>query len=123
MSVRVTLKGNETGLKMDGTAISSVEGHDRLGRLVPGHSEYAAKRRRIAARLAQLVADYEPSPSQQQLLAIVAQHLDGAERARSLIQRVRAGNAARRLLRDIPRKPEQPPPSLESYKRKREAQP
>jgi hypothetical protein len=108
---------------MDGSAVGAAEGHDKLGRLIRGHTEYAAKRRRIAERLAQLVADYHPSPSQKQLLAIIAGHLDDAERARSLVQRVRAGNAARRLLRDIPRKPEPPPPSLETYKRKREAQP
>ena len=108
---------------MDGSAIGAAEGHDKLGRLVRGHSEYAAKRRRLAERLAQLVADYDPSPSQKQLLAIIAGHLDDAERARSLVQRVRAGNAARRLLRDIPRKPEAPPPTIAEYeKRMREAQ-
>src|SRR5215469_11385864 len=31
---------------MDGSAIGAAEGHDKLGRLVRGHSEYAAKRRR-----------------------------------------------------------------------------
>ena len=70
-----------------------------------GNSEYRAKKQRIAARLAQLIADHDPTPSQKQILAVVAHHLDDAERARSLVQRVRAGNAARRLLRDIPRKP------------------
>jgi hypothetical protein len=71
----------------------------------PGHSEYRAKKQRIAARLEQLLADHDPTPSQKQILAVVAHHLDDAERARSLVQRVRAGNAARRLLKDIPRKP------------------
>ena len=75
-----------------------------------GNSEYRAKKKRIAARLAQLIADHDPTPSQKQILAVVAHHLDDAERARSLVQRVRAGNAARRLLKDIPRKP--PPAQL-----------
>ena len=75
-----------------------------------GNSEYRAKKQRIAARLAQLIADHDPTPSQKQILAVVANHLDDAERARSLVQRVRAGNAARRLLKDIPRKP--PPAQL-----------
>ena len=71
----------------------------------PGNSEYRAKKQRIAARLEQLLADHDPTSSQRQLLAIIAGHLDDAERARSLVQRVRAGNAARRLLKDIPRRP------------------
>jgi hypothetical protein len=79
----------------------------------PGNTEYAAKRRRIADRLAQLIADHDASPSQKQLLAVVANHLDDAERARSLVARVRAGNAARRLLKDIPRRPSLAPRSAE----------
>jgi hypothetical protein len=101
---------------MDGTAIGAAEGHDKLGRLVRGHSEYAAKRRRLAERLAQLVADYDPSPSQKQLLAIIAGHLDDAERARSAYTRQRASNSAARLLANLPRKPEPPLPlTLDAY--------
>jgi hypothetical protein len=81
------------------------QGHDELGRLVRGHSEYAARKRRLAERLAKLRLDYDPSPSQQMLLVVVARHLDDAERARSAVARTRATNAARRLLKDIPRKP------------------
>jgi hypothetical protein len=84
---------------------------DRPWLFQSGNSEYRAKKQRIAARLAQLIADHDPTPSQKQLLAVVAHHLDDAERARSLVQRVRAGNAARRLLKDIPRKPQAPPMS------------
>jgi len=83
---------------------------DRPWLFQSGNSEYRAKKQRIAARLAQLIADHDPTPSQKQILAVVAHHLDDAERARSLVQRVRAGNAARRLLKDIPRKP--PPAQL-----------
>ena len=78
---------------------------DRPWLFQAGNSEYRAKKQRIAARLAQLIADHDPTPSQKQILAVVANHLEDAERARSLVQRVRAGNAARRLLKDIPRKP------------------
>jgi hypothetical protein len=60
--------------------------------------------------LEQLLADHDPTPSQRQLLAIVAGHLDDAERCRSAAARIRATNAARRLLKDIPRKP--PPAQL-----------
>jgi len=78
-----------------------------------GHSEYAAKRRRVAERLAELSLDYDASsPSQRTLLLLAAQHLDEATMTRSAERRVRAGNAANRLLRQIPRKPEPPVPSL-----------
>jgi hypothetical protein len=90
---------------MDGAATS---GHDELGRLVRGHSEYAARKRRLAERVAKLRLDYDPSPLQQMLLVVIAGHLDDAERCRSAIARTRATNAARRLLKDIPRKPEPP---------------
>jgi hypothetical protein len=46
------------------------------------------------------------------LLVVVAGHLDDAERCRSAIARTRATNAARRLLKDIPRKPGPPAPRL-----------
>jgi hypothetical protein len=92
---------------MDGSVIGAVLQHDqRSGRFLAGHTEYRAKQQRIAERLAQLLADYDPSPSQRQLLAVVARHLDDAERARSAVTRSRASNAAKRLLKDIPRKPE-----------------
>ena len=39
------------------------QAHDELGRLVRGHSEYAARKRRLAERLAKLRLDYDPSPS------------------------------------------------------------
>ena len=94
---------------MDGAATS---GHDEFGRLVRGHSEYAARKRRLAERVAKLRLDYDPSPSQQMLLIVIAGHLDDAERCRSAIARTRATNAARRLLKDIPRKPEPPAPRL-----------
>jgi hypothetical protein len=95
---------------MDGAATS---GHDELGRLVRGHSEYAARKRRLAERLAKLRADYDPSSSQEMLLVVIAGHLDDAERCRSAVARTRATNAARRLLKDIPRRPSLAPRSAE----------
>jgi hypothetical protein len=101
---------------MDGSVAGMAQGHDKLGRLVPGHSEYAAKKRRIAARLEQLITDHDALPSQRQKLAIAAELLDTAERGRSLVTRTRAANAAGRLLRDIPLKPRPPQPdALDKY--------
>jgi hypothetical protein len=89
---------------MDGSAIGAVTDHDQLGRFKSGNTEYAAKRRRVAELLAQLAVDYDASPSQQQLLAVAALHLDDAVVARTAERRVRATNAATRILRSIPRR-------------------
>ena len=91
---------------MDGAA----NGHSASGQFRRRNNEYRAKRLRLADRLAKLRLDYDPSPSQQMLLVVIAGHLDDAERCRSAIARTRATNAARRLLKDIPRKP--PPAQL-----------
>ena len=110
--------------QMNGSANGAVAHHDRHGRLANGNTEYRAKQQRIAEKARQLALDYDPSPSQHMLLSIIARHLDDAERARTAERRVRAGNAANRLLRLIPRKPEPAPPPLQSYKqRKHEATP
>jgi hypothetical protein len=98
---------------MDGSVSGTAQGHDKLGRLLPGHSEYAARRRRIAARVEQLSAEYNAdTPSKQILLGIVAVHLDEAERTRNSERRVRSSNAAQRILRSLPKR-EQPVPSLQ----------
>ena len=91
---------------MNGAPVGATLGHDpRNGTFTAGNSGRAAKKRRIAERLARLRLDYDPSASQEMLLAVVAGHLDDAERCQSAIARTRATNAARRLLKDIPRKP------------------
>ena len=91
-----------------GVIIGKTPGRDlRKGTFTVGNSEREAKRRRIAERLEALLADYDPTPSQKQLLAIVAGHLDDAERANTAERRVRAGNAANRLLRLIPKREEE----------------
>ncbi len=89
---------------MDGSAIGAVAAHDQLGRFTTGNTEYRAKQQRVAERVRQLALDYDPSPSQRMLLSIIARHLDDAERARTAERRVRAGNAATRLLRQLQRK-------------------
>jgi hypothetical protein len=80
--------------------------HDPVsGQFLLRHKGRTAKKRRIAERLARLRLDYDPSSSQEMLLAVAAGHLDDAERCQTAIARTRATNAARRLLKDIPRKP------------------
>ena len=91
---------------MDGTANGAVAGHDRRGRFVNGHSEYAARRRRVADRLQQLCADYDDSsPTSRQLLGIAAQHLDDAAVTRVAAKRARSTRAAMKILDRISRKP------------------
>ena len=94
-----------SGSKMDGSAAGMAVGHNRLnGRFTVGNTEYRARQQRLAERVRQLTLDYDPSPSQLELLPIIARHLDDALRGRSAERRVRAGNAANRLLRLIPRR-------------------
>jgi hypothetical protein len=90
---------------MNGSATGTAPGHDeRTGRFTNGHSEYRARKQRLAERVRQLTLDYDPGPSQLMLLPIIARHLDDAERARPAERRVRAGNIANRLLRQIPKR-------------------
>jgi hypothetical protein len=93
---------------MDGSVIGPTPAHDQLGRFRAGNSEYRARQQRLAERVRQLNLDLDPSPSQRLLLPIIARHLDDALRARTAERRVRAGNAANRLLRSIPRKAKRP---------------
>jgi hypothetical protein len=89
---------------MDGSVIGTTPAHDQLGRFRVGNTEYRVRQQRLAERVRQLNLDYDPSPSQRLLLPIIARHLDDALRARTAERRVRAGNAANRLLRSIPRR-------------------
>jgi len=74
---------------MNGAVTGEAAAHDAQGRFVSGHSEYAARKRRLAERVARLRLDYDPSPSQEMLLVVIAGHLDDAERCRSAIARTR----------------------------------
>src|SRR5215831_12268580 len=101
---------------MDGSASGTAPAHDELGRFRAGNSEYRARLQRLAERARQLALDYDPSPSQQMLLPIIARHLDDAERARTAERRVRAGGAADRLLRLIPKRKQEPLPTTDFEK-------
>jgi hypothetical protein len=95
---------------MDGSATSAAVGHDKVsGRLVPGHSEWQARKLRLAALVGELSREYNAtSPVAQQLLQIAAQHLDQAARTRNSSMRGRATRLATRLLDRLDRKPQQP---------------
>jgi hypothetical protein len=84
--------------------VSLPANHPNHSHLLSGNSAYLEKQRRIAERTAQLCADYQATPAQRQVLAIVARYLDEAERGRSALSRTRAANAAMRMLKAIPRK-------------------
>jgi hypothetical protein len=91
---------------MDGSATGTALGHNpKSGRFTNGHSEYRARKDRLAAIVQTLAAEFDPTPSQLRLLPIIARHMDDAERARPAERRIRASNTARRLMRDLKRKP------------------
>jgi len=101
---------------MDGSASGTAAAHDEAtGKFLVGNSEYRARQKRLADRLAQLLIDFDPSPSQRMLMPIICRHLDDAERGRTAVSRTRASNTARRLLKDIPRKSEPALPHRELY--------
>jgi hypothetical protein len=91
---------------MSGSAIGETSEHDRLGRFTAGNTEYRAKQQRLAEIVQSLAAEYDPTPSQVRLLAIIARHMDDAERSRTAERRVKASNTVRRLLKDLRRKPQ-----------------
>src|SRR5262249_41346695 len=106
--------------QIDGAAIAPAPGHDRSGKFTAGHSEYAAKRRRIAERVAALVQDYDAqSPTAMMLLRIAAEFLDTAERTRSHALRTRSTRASAKVLDRLERKPEPQPKPLDAYERER----
>jgi hypothetical protein len=95
----------------DGQHVSAASGKDpATGRFLSRNTAYRTRQTRLIERLKALQASYNASnPSDQALLALAATHLVDAETARSRVNRVRATNAATRILRDIPRKPERAP--------------
>jgi hypothetical protein len=95
---------------MDGSASGTAPGHNpRSGRFINGHSEYRARKDRLAGIVQTLAAEFDPTPSQVRLLPIIARHMDDAERARPAERRIRASNTVRRLMRELKRKPPQAP--------------
>jgi len=88
-----------------GSAKGTAAGHDKLGRLVPGHSEWRARKRRLAVLVEQLAVEYvATSHIARQLLSIAAAHLDQAARARSSALRGRATRLAAKTLGLLERK-------------------
>ena len=81
------------------------------GRFKRGHkSEYRTRQKLVQERLAALLAAFQANkPADIALLSIAALHLVDAEKCRRRSDRVRASNAAARILREIPRKPERFP--------------
>ena len=85
-----------------------LQDRDRSGRFVVGNGARDAKRRRIAAKVKQLSADYDAStPAQKLFLWAAARNLDAAEVTRSAVTRERSTNVALRCLRSIPRRKKQ----------------
>jgi len=106
----------QAGQNMDGSATGATEGHDKLGRLVPGHTEWQARKLRLAALVEQLSADYDSrSATARQLLEIAAAHLDQAARARSSVLRGRATRLAAKVLDRLERRPQPPKPGFDQY--------
>src|SRR5262245_57764781 len=96
----------------DGAQRSAVAGHDpATGRFVRGHiSEYRTRSRLVQERLTSLMATYNAvKPADIALLSVAAIHLVDAEKSRKRVDRVRASNAAARILRSIPRQPDRAP--------------
>jgi hypothetical protein len=61
----------------------------------------------VSERLNSLLATYNAhKPADIALLSVAAVHLVDAEKSRNRVNRVRASNAAERILRSIPRQPE-----------------
>lgn len=109
---------------MDGSATGAIAGHDKSGRFVAGHTEYAAKKQRIAERVVALAQDYDAkSQTARMLLRIAAEFIDTAERTRSHAIRARSTRAAGKVLDRIPKRPEPAPPTIAEWERRqREAE-
>ena len=96
---------------MDGSAVGGKAAHDQLGRFTAGNTEYTARQRRLAEIAQALAVEYDTTPSQVRLLAIIARHLDDGERARNAERRIRASNTARRMMKDLKRRKEPTAPT------------
>jgi hypothetical protein len=97
---------------LDGEVHGAVARRDpRTGQYRRGHKgEYHTRHQMVQERLLALQSQYKATnPADLALLGLAAIHLVDAEKARSRTQRVRACNAAMRILKQLPRKPEPQP--------------
>ena len=94
----------------DGQSHSHASGHDpRTGRFMSHNTAYRTRQTRLLALMERLKASYDvDNPADLALLSIAALHLCDAETARSRNARVRATNAASRLLKNLPSKEREP---------------
>jgi hypothetical protein len=98
---------------MDGSATTPTEGHSKAGRLVAGHTEWQARKLRLAALVEQLSHDYDThSAIAQQLVQVVAVHLDQASRTRNSTIRARSTRLIAKLLNLLERRPAPPKPGF-----------
>jgi hypothetical protein len=96
----------------DGSDSRSIPGHDpATGRFQKGfRGAYRTRQEAIKQRIDALLTAYNAiTPADLALLGAAATHLEDAAKARSRVNRVRATNAAVRILREIPRRPEHVP--------------
>lgn len=92
---------------MDGSTTGTAAGHDSTGKLLPGHTEWHARKRRLAVLVEQFAAEYDArSPIAQKLLQIAAQHLDQASTTRNSTLRGRATRLAAKVLDRLERRPQ-----------------
>jgi hypothetical protein len=91
------------GVKMSGD--SQVASRDKRGRMLPGNNSRTIKRARVAARLEELRAEYDPagnaSAVDQNRLRLAAMHYIIAETARDPTVSVRSTRTAEYLLSKI----------------------
>jgi len=83
------------------------------GRFTPGNSGYRLRKQARDRIRDALTAEYSFSTATAQvLLGVIVGHLFDAQRARKQVDRVRAANAAARLLRGIPKREREDFPCL-----------
>jgi hypothetical protein len=82
----------------------------RTGHFVSANNGYRTRQKRVLEALESVKASYDVSnPADMAIAAIASLHLCDAELARSRVARVRATNAAVRLLKQLTRKPPKSP--------------
>lgn len=104
-------------LSTDGQPVKAQPSRDhRDGRFISGNSAYKSRQVRIMDFIERLRAAYDISnPADYAIASIAALNLADAETSRARVHRVRATNAASRLLKSLKRKPEKPLALMKSW--------